>query len=113
MPVAAVTFSNLPFVFLKKVSGIHSPAMIRSMVPSLLKSVHTASQTMPIFSRPLHVADVISVNFITPFLESLRYIKELTGVGYLPGRQRPPIKRSRSPSLSKSAALTQLLLVYL
>ena len=74
----------------------------RSIHPSLFASDQIAEVTSPDFFRPGASLSVMSVNFPLLFWSSIEF-----GVsGYCPGITRPPMKISRSPSWSKSAAVT-------
>src|SRR3954468_21735533 len=79
--VAGVIFSNLPLLFFRNVTAIHSPVITRSCHPSLLKSVHTASHTNPTSCSGLATEAVTSVNLTIPLYVSFRYIKLDTGFG--------------------------------
>src|SRR5690242_16322590 len=96
-------FLNESPVLRKKVTGIHSPATIKSTLPSLSKSVHKASVTIPIRFNSGQYWSVTSTNFPPSFFN-----RELAGVvGYCPETTLPPTNKSSLPSPSKSAALTQ------
>src|SRR6266536_4718608 len=61
-----------PFSFLKKVTGINSPTIIKSCQPSLSKSVQSADVILPNSGWFIPACFVTSVKKHFPFLESLR-----------------------------------------
>src|SRR5215212_8353557 len=105
-PVASVTSANLPLLFLKNLMAVNSPTAIKSIQPSLSKSVHSASDNMPASLNTLPIELVTFEKLHCPFFESFCNKKLCGERGYSPGLIRPHTNRSRSPSRSKSAALT-------
>src|SRR4029450_970575 len=88
---------------MKIVGAIHSPARMRSGLPSLLRSSHFASVTIPACDSP---GDDFCVAYVSSHVPSLNNKKLRGDTGYLPGIDLPPTKRSKSPSASISAAVT-------
>jgi hypothetical protein len=96
----------LPSLFFKHVTGINSPTIRRSIHPSWSISVHRAPETNPKLSNRGATSSVTSVNLHWSFCESFLNMELFAASGYLPGISLPPMNKSRSPSRSKSAALT-------
>jgi hypothetical protein len=94
-------------VIINIVIGVHSPAIIRSSSLSPSQSIQSAEVTIPIILISGATSFVISVNTSPSFSNKQLF----EGLGYLTGTNRPPTKKSISPSLSKSQGMALELLV--
>ena len=98
----AVTSENpLPLLLWKTRIGINSPAITRSGQPSLFRSIHSASVTMPPEAKSGRRE---GAQFVKRPVPSFIRRKLSWGLGYSPGIILPPTNRSMSPSPSISAA---------